>query len=615
MKKRLSVLFMVIILFVIAPSISYGAQGATYRALLIANSDYGGNGDLIGPRTDLIKMKNTLRNNYFTEANKGFSSILERPNLGNTEIIASIEEAFGSAKEGDVSYFFYAGHGYYDPQVNMSYLCGVDSYDYVSVDDLELALREIKGEIVIIIDSCHSGGFISTNSLSGYISASEERMFNQSLIDAFSSLKPRAGLAGGKYKIITAASKLEYSNEYPYIDGWGKGGQFTRAFTMGSGYNGDFLADFNGDGDVSLDEIYTYAKANVSSSTVQVYPLRDDFIIASKKKGQEPSQITWQNAPYYDVEVDRKPWNVRFNMSLQDKDLQEKVYILDYDEHDIYAKVTINPDGESLSVAPRDHYKYNSRYTLIIDNDIYSQSGKTLKNRILVPFFTERKKIVVEEEVREVNDAISAIESLPAEDRISVDHMDMIADARMLVSVALDVEGVGLGHISNLEVLERAEQLVHDILVDDVDYRVGHLYTDETKTQLKVPDDMSIKDQIQYCRDVLVFFTDELYKQEVSNQLDKAYSILPADLEIEDVEFLDDKTIRVYFNRQISKLDPRKMLIFNTDNYREQYIEDHRIPDDMKAVEIRCLTPFESSVEYEIKIMADFEKTQYILKP
>ena len=82
--------------------------------------------------------------------------------------------------------------------------------------------------------------------------------YNQSIIDAFSQKKRRGYLIGDKYKVITAAAKNEYSYEIYFEDGWNWGGEFTRAFVKGNGYNGEFLADANYDDNVTLEEIYSH---------------------------------------------------------------------------------------------------------------------------------------------------------------------------------------------------------------------------------------------------------------------------------------------------------------------------------------------------------------------
>lgn len=249
-----------------------------YRALLIGNQNYLREEDkLRGTHADLIRMENTLANNYFGDDNSKFESIVVKKDLKGEEILEAIKTYFSEAREGDVSYLYYSGHGGKD-ELNRSALIGIDR-DFISVDEIERALNCIPGKKVIIFDACNSGGFIRRQDLLAR-SRSVEEDFNKGVIETFS--KRLGFLNKNQYKVITSASADELAYELRFSDGWG--GELTRHYTEGLGYNGIFDADKDGDGDVSLKEAQNYLRKRVLYSNVQVFPNNDAFTLASKKR-------------------------------------------------------------------------------------------------------------------------------------------------------------------------------------------------------------------------------------------------------------------------------------------------------------------------------------------
>lgn len=244
-----------------------------YRALLIGNKNYqSGYESLEGSFNDLDRMESTLRKSRFGENSSTFESIVKEKDLTSKEMISSIEEHLSDVKEGDITYFYYSGHGGKD-HLNRSSLVGVDR-GFLSVDELEKALNKVPGQKVVILDACNSGGFIAKGDMLGAKNLDD---FNEGVIEVFRS---RLGyLNSNGYKVITASSSDESSYEIRYPDGWG--GEFTRKFTDGAGYK-SLLSDIDKDGEVTLSEIYSYTSLNVRESSVRVFPSNDQFVIASQ---------------------------------------------------------------------------------------------------------------------------------------------------------------------------------------------------------------------------------------------------------------------------------------------------------------------------------------------
>ena len=243
-----------------------------YRALLIGESNYSSN-PLAGGVYNADTMAGMLRglNNSFT------TTTLK--NASSTQIINGISTAFAGASDYDVSLFYYSGHGaessstYY-----LGALCPVSGYS-ITFDELAWELSKVKGRVIVILDSCHSGAAIGKSVEDDKAAAARLDAYNQSAIDAFSGYRLESGdgetgkwkeLATSKFVVITSASSSEVcwnrivnygydGNSYPQ-------GLFTAAFIKGMGcsypngyYSGNRMpADKNKDNVITLKEIYNY---------------------------------------------------------------------------------------------------------------------------------------------------------------------------------------------------------------------------------------------------------------------------------------------------------------------------------------------------------------------
>ena len=126
-----------------------------YRAILIGIKDYpGDSNDLPYSINEILKFKETLLNggNWDNQNIK----ILIDSQATKANIYDAIDWMRLNSDINDVSIIYYAGHG---GKTNTNeYLITYNS----SISDVELdeELNDVKGELVLIIDSCYSGGFI-----------------------------------------------------------------------------------------------------------------------------------------------------------------------------------------------------------------------------------------------------------------------------------------------------------------------------------------------------------------------------------------------------------------------------------------------------------------------
>ena len=267
-----------------------------YRALLVGIGDYKNDDginliDLVAPTFDVYRMHQVLEQCRFGSSDIEFSSINELKDLNATKstILNGIASAFSGADDNDISYFYFSGHGYLDQGSNVSYLCPTDTAltlnlsTMISVDELENYLSAIKGTKVVILDSCHSGGFIGKGEAEIEMNFNNLVTFNNGIIDFFSTSTSKDLLTKNQYKVLTSCHYNEPCVEYSThtVDG-NPYGLFTAVFCKGCGYDdGTYYADSDNNTKVSLQEAYSYIESTLilSEQDVQVYPTNSTFTI------------------------------------------------------------------------------------------------------------------------------------------------------------------------------------------------------------------------------------------------------------------------------------------------------------------------------------------------
>jgi len=268
-----------------------------YRALLAGIGDYKNDdginiADLNAPPYDVDRILHVFNQCKFGSGEVEFSLINSLKDFSATKsaILSGINSSFSEADNNDVSYFYFSGHGYLDPSTNVSYLCPTDTAltldldTMISVNELEYYLSGIKGIKIVILDSCHSGGFIGKGEAEIEMNFNNLVSFNNSIVDFFSTGTSKDLLAQNQYKVLTSCHYNEPCVEFSshMVDG-NPFGLFTATFCKGCGYNdGTYYADFDYNTKVILHEAYSYIKSNLIlyEQDVQVYPTNTTFTIA-----------------------------------------------------------------------------------------------------------------------------------------------------------------------------------------------------------------------------------------------------------------------------------------------------------------------------------------------
>lgn len=217
----------------------------TWRALLVGNTYPGETNALRGCDTDALALKHVLSGMTGTDYRV---SVVTNVRAG--EIRSNIAEAFADAQPGDVSLFYFGGHGTAEGA-----LLGV-SETLLTLNALRSALDAVPGTKIVILDCCYSG--LTINRSSG--AADGASAFNSAVISTFAARSRDGALGREGYIVLTACRKDEEAKTV--TDGLGAAfGAFTYGLCYGSGYDewhstdlGTLPADADGNGAITLSE-------------------------------------------------------------------------------------------------------------------------------------------------------------------------------------------------------------------------------------------------------------------------------------------------------------------------------------------------------------------------
>lgn len=255
----------------------YEQDGGDYRALMIVNGDYyGTSDDLKQPIPSANALKALLPNVRY--GGRTYSRISMYTNQTGAQMRALLSSltAWG-IEDDDVTLFYYAGHGALlasNSAGNRSYLCGIDTSTggmnaVVSVPQLQSYLSAIPGTVYVILDCCHSGGFISKNGVLTPVSGVDfSKGFTDDVISAFATAAK--DLRSNKFHVLTAAAESQFG--LAMSDSTGRNWMLmTKNMVYGGGYDqfsarllGKLPADTNGDGRVSFAEAQAYTQKMVN---------------------------------------------------------------------------------------------------------------------------------------------------------------------------------------------------------------------------------------------------------------------------------------------------------------------------------------------------------------
>ena len=234
-----------------------------YRALLVGEVHFSwetatrNEGDVKEMKSMLGSVKGAKGNKY---------SVTCKYDLSASGIKSAISSAFSGADENDVSLFFIATHGVTNVSsgIYAGELVTVESAGktdgYLTLSDLASWLKKVPGKVIVVLGSCGSGAaIISSNGEISFAEGNSEEMdelFCRAAVEAFAAADPVANtgeLRSSKFYVLTAAQHQESSwgSEYYHYN------YFPHYFSEGAGSGKP--ADANGDGYLTLDELYYYS--------------------------------------------------------------------------------------------------------------------------------------------------------------------------------------------------------------------------------------------------------------------------------------------------------------------------------------------------------------------
>ena len=268
-----------------------------YYALLIGNGQYSSRSSfspLSSPPNDVKAMKAMLG---------GLSQdwhVTVRQNLTGGGIVSAIGSAFKDAGKDDVCLFYYAGHGQNDDAYIPGALLGihfniesdsVNGKDYVSAGLLTRSLaKACPGKVIVILDSCGSGAFTYNGEHLHWERKNQNspKAFTDSVIRAFRSYEDSAVKTGEmrekRFTVLAACEFADESVQLPltrHMEASIFGYCILRA--MGCEYpsgafTGSTPADTNGDGRITLKEIFGGANAQYEDLKTRYDDLTQTFV-------------------------------------------------------------------------------------------------------------------------------------------------------------------------------------------------------------------------------------------------------------------------------------------------------------------------------------------------
>jgi len=242
----------------------------TYRAVIVGeyNNSSETSSNLPFAAVNTSAMKTTLGNSYVD--GRVYDQITYLPsNPSQGTIQSAISSTFADAKEGDVSLVYIVSHGYNGRADinNGGYFFGTPNWSSTKPDtiitsaELMSWLKPIEGNVVLVLDSCKSGGFI--DDMSGQLSAEGN----------IAVLTAQSGNKNASFFVKSSGETIEF---------------LTYAFCYGLGYdyeNGIFMsamaADSNGDKLVTVGEAISYARSKTSSLVAE----KKQYFKAGSKTG------------------------------------------------------------------------------------------------------------------------------------------------------------------------------------------------------------------------------------------------------------------------------------------------------------------------------------------
>ncbi len=259
--------------------VTVGPAVRHYRALLAGELNYASAVAASRPGTmnSLNSLQHMLESQSYGGA--GFQSAPVLLDAGRDELLAAILDAFGKAGDADLSVLYLTCHGVYAD--GMTRFLMADG-SVLTAAELARALRAVRGEVLVLLDCCGSGGAIGADSTTDDILSGVGAVFG--------GLKGGAPLATSRLRVLASAALEQdsYRIRYSLADGTIMTSTvFARALCEAGGWDmaadarGPLRADRDYDGAVNMAELYGYLSRRIAWILAQNNTHREDGLPVS----------------------------------------------------------------------------------------------------------------------------------------------------------------------------------------------------------------------------------------------------------------------------------------------------------------------------------------------
>ncbi len=234
---------------------------AETRALLIACRNFVSYPSLGASVSGNVQM---LASVFYSAGLPSDSLGIEDGTIGTVEDLENvILSRFSDARQDDLSILYLCTHGIIgkDGEGQLILSDGI-SEEGIDLSVLQETFMEIPGQILLLLDACHSGALIGHD-----------------------AMRPRLVVHDQRISVLTSADGSESAWYYDHESlASGALSYFTASIASGLGFYGALEADFDKNGQISLSELYRYLQDNVASSTCQLSSAKPDAILLPTSK-------------------------------------------------------------------------------------------------------------------------------------------------------------------------------------------------------------------------------------------------------------------------------------------------------------------------------------------
>jgi bifunctional DNase/RNase len=230
-------------------------------ALIVATYEYEdeGLGRLTAPARDAESFAEVLRQRGVADFE--VTTLINEP---HHRVGAEISAFYRDRRSDDLTLLYFSGHGLKDDDGQL-YLAATNTrrdsliFSGISAENIDRAMeRCISKQKVLILDCCYSGAYP--------MGARTKADTQVHTIERFQ---------GRGRTVLTASDSTQYAFEGDRVEGQSSPSVFTGFLVAGIR---DGSADLDGDGDIALDELYTYVHDRVAEVRPQQRPKRLDNI-------------------------------------------------------------------------------------------------------------------------------------------------------------------------------------------------------------------------------------------------------------------------------------------------------------------------------------------------